>query len=263
MMQPLAALAPHAGRLRGVFFDIDDTLTVSGTLVPDAFAALCALRAAGLRLVPVTGRPAGFGEVLATYFPVDAAVAENGGVAFVRRGGVLEPRYYEGESDRSAAAPRLHALRADVVARVPRARPTDDAWLRLTDLAFDIGETQTLAEAEIAAIVARIRAAGATALVSTIHAHAFFGSYDKAKMCARLMTELWGEDPEKSRGDYLFVGDSPNDQACFAWFPLSAGVANVARFASELRPPPAFVATRAGGHGFAEIADLLLSERNS
>ena len=45
-------------RITGVFADIDDTLTTHGAITPDALDALGALKAAGLHVIPITGRPA-------------------------------------------------------------------------------------------------------------------------------------------------------------------------------------------------------------
>jgi HAD superfamily hydrolase (TIGR01484 family) len=260
-LEPPEALAELAAGLRGIFCDIDDTLTHEGVLVPAAYAALAEARARGLRVVPVTGRPAGWAEVLAASWPVDAVVAENGAMAAVRRGARVERIFWDDEEARRAARPRLETIRADVLARVPRAKLAEDNWLRLCDLAFDVGETQTLDPDEVAAIAGRIEAAGARTLVSTVHAHAFFGDHDKAKMAVRLARALWDEDLDGTRDRYLFVGDSPNDQAAFAYFPVSAGVANVMRYAEQLAPPPRFVARAPGGHGFAELAAIILSRR--
>ena len=70
-------------RVTGVLTDIDDTLTTAGAITPDALAALGALKAAGLSVIAVTGRPSGWSEPFALEWPVDAIVAENGAVAFL------------------------------------------------------------------------------------------------------------------------------------------------------------------------------------
>ena len=139
-----------------MFSDIDDTLTHDGVVAPEAYAALARARAAGLRVVLVTGRPAGWAEVLASLWPVDAAIAENGGIAYVRRGRRLERLYFApGEPDDDAR--RLAALADDILRTFPYARRSDDGALRITDVAFDIGETQQLGVAEIDALTARCR----------------------------------------------------------------------------------------------------------
>jgi hydroxymethylpyrimidine pyrophosphatase-like HAD family hydrolase len=94
-----------------------------------------------------------------------------------------------------------------------------------------------------------------------VHAHAFFGDHDKARMCERFARQFLDEDLPATRADWLFVGDSPNDQSCFAYFPHAAGVANVRRYLDVLAPPPRFIADGEGGHGFAEIVSLLLDAR--
>jgi HAD superfamily hydrolase (TIGR01484 family) len=251
-----------AKRLRGILCDVDDTLTHDGALVPAAYQAIVDARRAGLRVVPVTGRPAGWVEVMAALFPVDAAVAENGAIAVVREGPrKLTHLYWDGEAERQQQRPRLDAIVRDVLEQVPRARLADDNWLRRCDVAFDVGETQQLSREEIDQIVGRIRAAGARTLVSSVHAHAYFGDHDKASMLVRLGRERFAADLDGDRGEWLFVGDSPNDQAGFAWFPVSVGVANVARYADRLSPPPAFVTPSEGGHGFAEMVKLILENR--
>jgi len=262
-MRSYRELAPLATRLRGIFCDVDDTLTHAGALVPAAYDALARAAAAGLRLVAVTGRPAGWGEVFACTWPLAGAIAENGAFA-VRRGGdgkAVERMTWDDAATCSTQSQRLHILADEVLRHVPDARLANDQWLRRCDLAFDIGETQHLSAATVDDICTRIRAAGAHALVSSVHAHAFYGDHDKATMCVRAARSWWNEDLDATRGDYLFVGDSPNDQACFAYFPVAAGVANVRRYLDRLQPPPAYVADAEGGYGFAEIVDLLLASR--
>jgi len=49
--------AAERRRIAGVFTDIDDTLTTEGSITADALQALHDLRAAGLHVIPITGRP--------------------------------------------------------------------------------------------------------------------------------------------------------------------------------------------------------------
>jgi len=249
-----------ASGLRGIFSDIDDTLTHDGAVVPDAYHALVRARASGLRVVLVTGRPAGWAEVLASIWPVDAAIAENGGIAYLRRGKRVEKLYFA-PGDPAQDAQRLAALASDVLAAFPFAKRAEDSGLRITDAAFDIGETQHLLPDQIDQITTRIRALGARTVVSSVHAHACFHTADKAQMSARVANVLWGEAEADVASGYAFVGDSPNDQAAFAFFEHAIGVANVARYESVLRPPPRFITPSPGGHGFAEAVDAILAAR--
>jgi HAD superfamily hydrolase (TIGR01484 family) len=253
-MRPLAELATRAAEIRGVFSDIDDTLTHDGVVAPEAYAALVRARAAGLRTVLVTGRPAGWAEVLASLWPVDAAIAENGGIAYVKRDRRLETIYFADGDPRD----ELATLADEILRAFPFARRSDDCTLRITDVAFDIGENQQLTATEIDALTTRCRELGARTLVSSVHAHAFLHTADKAQMAARVAGILWGESEADVAEHYAFVGDSPNDQAAFAFFTASIGVANVARYADVLRPPPRYVTPSPHGRGFAEAIDALL-----
>ena len=254
----LAALAP---RLRGIFCDVDDTLTHGGVLVPAAYEAIARATEAGLRVVAVTGRPAGWAEVLASTWPIAGAVAENGAFAVRRAGKTTERMTWDDAPTCVSQQQRLRALASEILRDIPEARLSDDQWLRRCDFAFDIGETHTLPPATVEAICARIRAAGARCITSSVHAHAFFGDHDKAAMCVRAARHWWQLDLDATRDDYLFVGDSPNDQPCFAYFPVAAGVANVRRYLDRLDPPPSYVADSEGGVGFAEITNLVVGNR--
>ena len=73
-MRPLSALGAEEARgLRGLLFDLDDTLLSHGLLTRAAYDALWDLHDAGLRLVAVTGRPCAWGEVLARQWPVEGS----------------------------------------------------------------------------------------------------------------------------------------------------------------------------------------------
>ena len=76
-MKPLSAM-PFATRaeIRCVFTDIDDTITTEGRLPAAAYAALERLSDAGLVVVPITGRPAGWCDMVARFWPVAGVVGE-------------------------------------------------------------------------------------------------------------------------------------------------------------------------------------------
>src|SRR5208282_6875485 len=102
-MQPLVAL-PDATRMaiRGVLTDIDDTLSTGGRITAMAYAAMERLRQAGLLVIPVTGRPAGWCDHIARMWPVDAVVGENGALYMCHdeRSRRLKKRYADSGSDR-------------------------------------------------------------------------------------------------------------------------------------------------------------------
>jgi HAD superfamily hydrolase (TIGR01484 family) len=252
-----------AGHIRGVFCDIDDTLTTGGRLTAEAYSALERLRAAGKLVVPVTGRPAGWCDHIARMWPVDAVVGENGAFYFYydapsRR---LAKRFLEDGPTRAAHRARLEAVRERVLAEVPGTALASDQLYREADLAIDYCEdVPRLPHQAIERIVAIMEAAGMTAKVSSIHVNGWFGRYDKLGMTRMLMKERYDIDLESERSDYVFVGDSPNDAPMFAFFPNSVGVANVRDFADRLPVPPAYVTSGRGGAGFAELAEMVIRE---
>lgn len=251
-----------------VLTDIDDTLTTSGKLGAQAYAALEALQRAGLRVIPVTGRPAGWCDQIARLWPVDAVIGENG--AFYmwldRTAGSLRTRHLLDETARARNAARMAEVRDRILREVPGCAVASDQFCRQYDLAIDFREdVAALAEEDIERIACIMEEAGMTAKISSIHVNGWFGAYDKLSMTERLMQERFGLslDEEARRGRCVFAGDSPNDAPMFAYFPLSVGVANVRAFAHRLKHLPRFVTQGAGGAGFAELARHLLSERAS
>ena len=70
-----------------ILTDIDGTLTNDGPMLPKAYEALWRLHNAGFKIIPVTGRTAGWASVNITDWPVEAIIAESGSVAFYLENG--------------------------------------------------------------------------------------------------------------------------------------------------------------------------------
>jgi len=260
-MKPLVELR-DAGRMRGLLFDIDETLTTEGKLTAQAYAALERLQRAGRLVVPVTGRPAGWCDHIARMWPVDAVVGENGAFYFCCREGRLQRRFQDSSEVRAANRARLQAIGTRILEQVPGCALASDQPYRETDLAIDYCEDVPALPLESAEkIAALMRAAGLTAKVSSIHVNGWFGAYDKLAMCGTLFAEFFKISPQLLAQEYVFAGDSPNDAPMFAHFAHSVGVANVARFADRLEAKPKFVTRGAAGEGFAELAAHLLGAR--
>jgi HAD superfamily hydrolase (TIGR01484 family) len=261
-VRPLAALgAETCRRLLGVAFDIDDTVTRDGRLELIAFQAMHALADAGLHLVAVTGRPLGWADVVATHWPLDAAVGENGAGWVWRTGGVLREGYFEPEEERRGYGHLFERVRRRVAAELPDVREAIDQRARRCDLAFDVGEAVMLPQREIDALVAIIEAEGAHSSVSSVHAHVIPGDWNKARGIALAVRDALGVDVEDDPGRWLFIGDSSNDEAAFDFFPLSVGVSNVRDHIERLTARPKFVTTEDRGRGFAEMALHVLRAR--
>jgi len=262
-VKPFAAIpAAVVKHIRGVFCDIDDTLTSEGRLTARAYAALERLRAGGRLVIPITGRPAGWCDHIARMWPVDAVVGENGAFYFYYDGArkKLVQRFLFDAAVRAANREKMAAVRERILREVPGCALATDQLYREADLAIDFCEdVPRLPFAEVDRIVALMRAAGMTAKISSIHVNGWFGDYDKLGMTRTLMQERYGVDLVRDQARYLFVGDSPNDAPMFRFFSNSIGVANVADFGARLADAPVYVTSRRSGEGFVEVAELLLS----
>ena len=264
-MQPIQTFPDARWRtIRYVLTDIDDTLTLEGRLPAAAYAAMERLDAAGIRVVPITGRPAGWCDHMARMWPVAGLVGENGAFYFRydRDRRRMVRRYWKPDAERREDRKRLRGIEATVLQRVPGCRVSADQPYREADLAIDFCEdVPALPMAAVEAIVACFEAAGARAKISSIHVNGWFGDYDKLAMTRIFFREQFHCDLDASRDAVLFAGDSPNDEPMFAFFPNSVGVANVWRFIDRMVHPPSWVTEREGGFGFAEMAEKLLGEK--
>jgi len=262
-LQPLRAWPAHARRrLLGVFSDIDDTLTTEGAITPDALAALARLRAAGLHVIPITGRPVGWSEPFALAWPVDAIVAENGAVGLVRDpAGGLRKLYQQDAATRAANFERMQQVLARVEAEIPGARRATDSAGRETDIAVDHSEFTHLAQDRIDAVVALMRSEGMTATVSSIHVNGWYGAHNKREGARWIVRELLRADLDAQHEQWAYVGDSTNDELMFERFEHSVGVANIRRFLEQLSHPPRYLTEGERGAGFREVADAILAAR--
>jgi HAD superfamily hydrolase (TIGR01484 family) len=262
-LQPWSS-APLAMRrgVRGIFFDIDDTFSTDGQISDVAYRALWRAHRAGLTLVPITGRPAGWADHIGRMWPVAGVVAENGALATYRAGGRLRTVYLLDAATRARNRQRLQRLQREILRAVPGSGLASDQPYRLFDLAIDYCEdVPALPPAAVQRIVELFQRRGATAKVSSIHINGWFGRYDKLGMCRRFCRDVLGFDLDAARRHYLFVGDSPNDAPMFAYFPNAIGVANVRRFADQLAAAPRFVTRQRCGAGFAEVVAGVLAAR--
>lgn len=264
-MKPIDCLP--AASVTTVFTDIDDTLTTSGKLQAQAYAALERLQQAGMRVIPVTGRPAGWCDHIARMWPVDAVIGENGALYMWSdpESGILRTRHLLDDAQRARNAERMAQVRRRILQEVPGCALASDQFCRQYDLAIDFCEdVPALETAQVDRIAQIMTQAGMMAKISSIHVNGWFGDYDKLSTARLLMRERYGIDLANAaqRGRCVFAGDSPNDAPMFSFFPLSVGVANVLDFVDRLPQLPHFITENAGGAGFAELAQHLLSSHD-
>jgi HAD superfamily hydrolase (TIGR01484 family) len=268
-MRPLADFPAAACQgLIGVFTDIDDTLTTDGAITPDALQALADLRAAGLHVIPITGRPVGWSEPFAAAWPVDAIVAENGAVA-LQRGSAEGPAalplnklYLQDAPTRQTNWARMQTVATRVLREVPGATLAQDSPGRETDIAIDHSEFVQLSPGRIDQVVQIMQSEGMNATVSSIHINGWFGTHNKWEGARWITRQLWGRDLQAEIGRWLYVGDSTNDQRMFEAFTHSVGVANIRRFEAQLTHRPHYITPSERGAGFAEVARAVLAARH-
>jgi HAD superfamily hydrolase (TIGR01484 family) len=253
--------ADEARGLKGLLFDLDDTVLTHGVLTREAYDAIWALHEAGLRLVAVTGRPSGWGEIITRQWPIDGAVTENGAVHVVRDGKGVRLSFDGDAREVEARRVRLDELVASVAASMPEVKLADDVHARRSDVAWDIAERERLPGPTVERLSKMVLGAGARTTRSSVHLHASFERDDKASGAIRFVTSRFGDDPGAALHRWAFVGDSGNDAACFAAFKTTFGVENVRAYARVLSVPPRWIAPSKRGAGFAEIAKAILALR--
>ncbi len=239
-------------KLRGVCLDIDETLSTKGKLTAGAFAALWELKKKGYLVVPVTGRPAGWCDHIARFWPVDAVIGENGAFVFYLQNGVRRRLDTPGlEID---SRQKLAALGKKILEHFPHAKWASDQNYRECDLAIDICEdVKPWSSAQVDQLLDLCQGEGAHAKLSSIHVNAWFGDYDKLKGLKNWLS-VGGSG---AVDDLLFIGDSPNDEPLFSAFHKSVGVANLSRYLDRMKSTPRWITLGESGAGFVEMAARL------
>ena len=254
--------ASSKNQIKYVLTDIDDTLTNDGNLPAIAYSAMEFLQHAGIKVIPITGRPAGWCDHIARMWPVDGLVGENGAFYFYydhARHKMIR-RFWRTEEQLKTDRQKLTQLQDLILAKVPGCAISADQQYRQTDLAIDFCEdVPALSKNEVSQIVKIFEEAGAFAKISSIHVNGWFGDYDKLAMTKRLFREIFQLDLDSNKESVVFSGDSPNDAPMFTYFPNGVAVANILHFLEDLPAKPAWVTMKKGGYGFTEMVDVLLS----
>ena len=264
-MKNIDTITPEeCSRIHGILFDIDDTFTLDGRIIPQAFGALWELHEQGFILVPLTGRPAGWCDHIARMWPVDGIVGENGAFYYYYDQGTykLRQRYVFSPEKTARKRRELEAIKREILRRVPRAKVSADQPFRLFDLAIDYREDiAPLSEAEIQEICKVFSDHHATYKISSIHVNGWFGEYNKLSTARLFLEECLSIPWDEALRTFLFVGDSPNDEPMFQAMSLTMGVANIKHFAGAMKHLPLYITNNSGGLGFAEMARKILEQK--
>jgi HAD superfamily hydrolase (TIGR01484 family) len=264
--KPLRAMSlDESSAIEWILMDIDDTFTAGGRIPSHAFEALWRLHDGGYRVVPVTGRPAGWCDHIARMWPVDGIVGENGAFFFRydRDRHRMERSFSFEEKVRERARSGLERIKNRVLAEVEGSGISSDQPYRISDLAIDYCEdVERLPEEDIERIRAIVEEEGAVCKVSSIHVNCWYGHFDKVSCVRRYLeyrTALLFDDV---RSRALFIGDSHNDEPLFREIPVSVGVANIHNFLHRIDHHPAYITEAESAAGFREMADFLLERKS-
>jgi hypothetical protein len=255
MTRPLSELR---GPVRALFSDVDGTMTTGEAIEAQTYAALERLGEAGIPVIMVTGRPAGFGHAFMKMTPALACVAENGGITFVRDGKKIVKHYGVAAASLPEWRRRMHDIAIEVMSKIPGARLSSDSKYREVDLAIDWNEEVSLPVADAERAVALIRKAGMNAVRSSVHVNFGPPQFDKLSACVHVVKSVLHHDPE-DLAPYVYVGDALNDAPMFRGFPNSVGVANIKTYWDELSDKPAFLTERPEGPGLRELVEHILA----
>ena len=239
-------------------------MTTDGRLDGSAYLAIEKLHQAGLLTVPITGRPAGWCDMIARFWPVAGVVGENGAFYFAydRNSAKMRRCYVRSKEQRLEDQTKLTALKKKILQKVPGSAISADQAYREADLAVDFCEdVAPLPNESVQKIKNIFEDSGAVAKISSIHVNGWFGDYDKLSTCQLFVSSELGFELSEQREKFIFVGDSPNDEPMFQYFPNAVGVANVQNFINQLQHPPTWVTHQKSGAGFVELVDHLVKNR--
>lgn len=259
MLPRLQPLCPEA--LQSVCLiatDMDGTLTQHEKFTPTLLQTLAQLQEAGIPVVIVTGRSAGWVSGLVHYLPVAGAIAENGGFYYPGQPNAVPLPLVE-IADLPRHRQQLRQMFTRLQADFPQICESGDNLFRLSDWTFDVqglnlGDLQHMADC--------CQAQGWGFTYSTVQCHIKRAQQEKAN---GLKTVLERYFPQFRFDQIITVGDSPNDATLFdaEQFPLSVGVANLKHYASQMLHLPRYVTQAAEVKGFCEVAKGVIREMKS
>jgi HAD superfamily hydrolase (TIGR01484 family) len=258
--------SPLCRALRFLFVDIDDTLTSGGMLPDSSYAALWDLFRAGIRVAPVTGRPAGWCDHIARMWPVAGVIGENGAFYFAydREKRRMKRRFSAEKGILTAQRDSLARIAEKILRAVPGTAVAADQFFRISDYAIDFREdVPPLTEASVDAICSLLSAEGVSFKVSSIHINFWLGDFDKLSCLKLYLKEEHEASIEEFAEKMIFIGDSPNDEPLFAGVPHTIGVGNLADFIKRITHPPEFITRGVSAAGFCEAARTILDWRAS
>ncbi len=250
--------------LEFVFTDIDDTITKNGMMPFKSLKSIYDMEGAGIQVVLVTGRPAGWCDYFARMWPVSGIVGENGAFYFSydRKRKKMKRVFLLTDDERKKNKEKLTVLEKRVLTEVPQCRISADQSFRITDLAIDISEdVESVSQESIQKICRIIEDAEAEYKVSSIHINCWYGKYDKLTCFDRFIRDFTGSSIEDYQNKMIYIGDSPNDEPMFANLENGVAVANIRKYLYMLKDFPIYITDHEASDGFDELVEIILKKR--
>ena len=256
-MLPLQRIpSEKAQKITSLLFDLDGTFVTGNNLSSEAFLALERIREKGIKAIAVTGRPAGWCDLIARWWPVDSVVGENGAFSYSKRNDKMHRMSFHNLDEQPKYRDRLNSLFQDLLLEFPDIKLASDQQFRLWDLAIDIAEESQISMDKSIQIAEYCRKKGAMAEISNIHVNVWFGEYNKQGMSLKVLS-----DSGLKKDDALYVGDSPNDSPMFGFFDLSVGVSSVLNYKNIMKHHPLYLTENDGSKGFIELVEYIISTK--
>ena len=127
-------------KIKYLLTDIDDTMTTDGHLPACAYESLWKLHNSGIQVIPITGRPAGWCEMIARFWPVAGVVGENGGFYFRYSKQKMNRWFFADKKTTEENQIKLKKIETEILSKVSGSAVSSDQFCRLMDLAIDFCE---------------------------------------------------------------------------------------------------------------------------
>ena len=253
-MKPLSQIKrDEINEIKALLFDLDGTFVSDDRLRSSTFECLEKLRQKSIKRVAVTGRPAGWCDLIARWWPVNSVVGENGAFSYTMSDGRIIRKTFDSSNRLSAHQKKLSLLFDDIKSNFGDIHMAADQPFRQWDLALDISEEQDMDDDKVKAIYDFCISNGANAAISNIHLNVWYGNYNKLDMSLKILDE-WN----LREHECMYIGDSPNDSPMFNHFPFSVGVKSVLKYKDIMDHFPSYLTTGDSSEGFEELTNFIL-----
>ena len=253
-MEPLSQIKrDKINEIKVLLFDLDGTFVSDDRLRSSTFRCLEKLRQKNIKRIAVTGRPAGWCDLIARWWPVNSVVGENGAFSYTISDGRIIRKTFVSSSRLSAHQKKLNLLFDEIKSNFGDVHLAADQPFRQWDLALDISEEQEMDDDKVKAIYDFCISNGANAAISNIHLNVWYGNYNKLDMSLKILDE-WN----LKEHECMYIGDSPNDSPMFNHFSFSVGVKSVLKYKDIMDCFPSYLTTRDSSEGFEELTNLIL-----